>query len=153
MKRISLILLVLFIVVVHIHLNMFTVENVANPSFWVALVLESPPFDGGGWRRLSDILILGILCIVTTFFAALILKWKKYKVWLLSYIICGLVYLLLRHFSDISKEYAISQIYDHIYGYGGAFERCFVYTITQIVYIVTYMLISKRRKNLPLAKK
>lgn len=60
---------VLLFAIVHVHLNMFTIENFLNPSFWIAFLLESPPFGGEAWKVLSNIFILGVQCIVTSIVA------------------------------------------------------------------------------------
>ena len=52
--------------IIHVHLNMFTVENPVNPSFWIAFIFECNPFGGGNWRILAELLMMGIQCIVTS---------------------------------------------------------------------------------------
>ena len=46
-------------------------------------------------------------------------------------------------FHIVPTDNAWNQVYDRIYGYGGAFEYCFITPILQIIYITIYMLISK----------
>ena len=41
---------------------------------------------------------------------------------------------------DISIENAINLVDDRIYGYGGAFNRCFTFSIVQIIFIIVYIL-------------
>ena len=43
--------------IMHVHLNMFTVENPVNPSFWIAFIFECNPFGGGNWRILAELLM------------------------------------------------------------------------------------------------
>ena len=91
LKSIKILLLIL-VAVVHVHLNMFTVENPLNPSFWVLLFLESPPELCFNFI-IEDCLIIAIQCVVTTLFAIYLLKWRKTRAWLTSYLLCVLVFL------------------------------------------------------------
>ena len=43
---------------------------------------------------------------------------------------------------DIPFDNTINQVYDRIYEYGGALNRCITFSIIQIVYISIYMLIT-----------
>lgn len=141
MKKEIKILFLAIVAVMHVHLNMFTRENPWNPSFWVLLFLESPPtlcFK----NIMEDGLIIAIQCIVTSIFAKYLLKWNKKKVWLLSYTICVFLYLAIRHLVVIPFDNAINQIYNRIYGYGGALDGCITFSIIQIVYIIVYRLIT-----------
>ena len=143
------VLLLIIVAVLHVHLNMFTVENPANPSFWIRLSMEMNPFGGGKWRILGDILMMGVQCFVTFIFAIFMLKWKKIKVWLLSYLICVVLYLITLQVHIVPTDNAwnqvydrIYEVYDRIYEYGGAFKYCFIFSILQIMYITIYMLVS-----------
>lgn len=131
------------VAIVHVHLSMFTPENPLNPCFWVILFLESPPLDRWGFSFIMEnCLIIAIQCVVTTLFAIYLLKWKKAKVWLISYLLCILLYLAIRKLVDIPFENAINQVYDRVYEYGGALDRCITFSIIQIVYIIVYMLMA-----------
>lgn len=144
MKKEIKILLLLVVTVIHVHLNMFTVENPANPSFWVYFVLISPPLnDRSG--IFSDSLVIGIQCIVTSIFAKYLLKWNKTRVWLLLYVFCIFLYLAIRKLVAIPFDNAINQIYDCVYGYGGALNSCITFSIIQIVYIIVYWLIESHK--------
>lgn len=147
MKTKLILFIVLLLSIVHVHMNMFITENFANPSFWVALILESPPFGGSGCRMLSNILIMGIQCVVTSLVASEILKWRNIKRWLFSYFICIIAFVLLWFFLDIHNNVTIVQAYDRIYGYGGAFKYCLTYSIIQILYILLYTIISQSNNN------
>ena len=143
------VLLLIIVAVLHVHLNMFTVENPANPSFWIRLSMEMNPFGGGKWRILGDILMMGVQCFVTFILAIFLLRWKKNKVWLLSYLICIVLYLMTLQVHIVPVDNAwnqvydrIYQVYDRIYEYGGAFKYCFIFSILQIMYITIYMLVS-----------
>ena len=148
MKKKIMVLLLIIVAVIHVHLNMFTVENFANPSFWIAFIMELNPFGGGKWRILAEILMMGIQCFVTFIFAIFMLRWKKVMVWLLSYLTCVVVYLMyamtLRH-QIVPIDNVLNQVYYRIYDYGGAFESCLIFSIIQIIYITIYMLISRFR--------
>jgi len=50
MKKVMTVLSLIAISIIHVHLNMFTVENPVNPSFWIAFIFECNPFGGGNWR-------------------------------------------------------------------------------------------------------
>ena len=143
------VLLLIIVAVLHVHLNMFTVENPANPSFWIRLSMEMNPFGGGKWRILGDILMMGVQCFVTFILAIFLLRWKKNKVWLLSYLICIVLYLMTLQVHIVLVDNAWNQVYDRIYHvydriyeYGGAFKYCFIFSILQIMYITIYMLVS-----------
>ena len=69
MKKVMTVLSLIAISIIHVHLNMFTVENPVNPSFWIAFIFECNPFGGGNWRILAELLMMGIQCIVTSIFA------------------------------------------------------------------------------------
>lgn len=140
LKSIKILLLIL-VAVVHVHLNMFTPENPWNPSFWVLLFLESPPKLCFNFI-IEDCLIIAIQCVVTTLFAIYLLKWRKTRAWLTSYLLCVLVFLAIRQMVNIPFDNAINQVYDRIYEYGGALNRCITFSIIQIVYIIVYMLIT-----------
>ena len=131
--------------IIHVHLNMFTVENPVNPSFWIAFIFECNPFGGGNWRILAELLMMGIQCIVTSIFAIYILKWDNIRKWFLSFIICAVTYIFLRQFLDVLSNHIMIQFYDNIYGYGGASECCIVFSILQIVYILVYVLLRTLR--------
>ena len=134
--------------IVHVHLNMFTVENPVNPSFWIAFIFECNPFGGGNWRILAELLMMGIQCIVTSIFAIYILKWDNIRKWFLSFIICAVTYIFLRQFLDVLSNHIMIQFYDNIYGYGGASECCIVFSILQIVYILVYVLLRTNQGTL-----
>ena len=140
LKSIKILLLIL-VAVVHVHLSMFTVENPLNPSFWVLLFLENPPKLCFNFI-IEDCLIIAIQCVVTTLFAIYLLKWRKTRAWLTSYLLCILVFLAIRQMVNIPFDNAINQVYDRIYEYGGALNRCITFSIIQIVYIIVYMLIT-----------
>ncbi len=133
-----LVLVVAFIAVIHVHLSMFTVENPLNPSFWIILSLSAGSNCEMLEKIILDILILGLHCIVTTFFAWLILKWAENKRWLLAYFICIIFYLILWKYIKFPFDITISRMYDSFYMYGGAFKRCVVFSILQIIYLVSY---------------
>lgn len=140
MKKNIMVLLLIIVAVLHVHLNMFTVENPANPSYWIAFIVELNPFGGGKWRILANILMMGIQCFVTFIFAVFMLRWKNVKVWLSSYLICVIVYLFTIQILIVPTDNVLNQVYDRIYEYGGAFESCFIFSILQIVYITIYIL-------------
>ena len=141
--RIIKIQLLTMIAIVHVHLSMFTPENPLNPSSWVILFFESPPLDRWGFSLiLENSLIIAIQCVVTTLFAIYLLTWKKARVWLASCFLCVLLYFEIWKLVDIPFENAINQVYDRVYGYGRALERCITFSIIQIVYISIYMLIT-----------
>lgn len=148
MKKEMKILLLTIVAVVHVHLSMFTVENPVNPSFWFYFLFQCPPFFDKSWLILADILIIGVQCLVTSLFAKYILKWGKAKVWLISYFLCIIMYLVIWKFVDMPINHALDQAYDCIYGYGGAYEKCLTFSIIQIVYIIVYMLITNTTKRL-----
>ena len=141
MKKVMTVLSLIAISIIHVHLNMFTVENPVNPSFWIAFIFECNPFGGGNWRILAELLMMGIQCIVTSIFAIYILKWDNIRKWFLSFIICAVTYIFLRQFLDVLSNHIMIQFYDNIYGYGGASECCIVFSILQIVYILVYVLL------------
>lgn len=147
MRNITKILLLTIVAVTHVHLNMFTVENGLNPSFWISFVFISPPFDKT-WSIFSNIIIIGVHCIVTSLLAKYLLKWSQARMWLLSYIICVFVYLIIYQFMEIPSEIALDHVYDNIYGYGGAFNRCFTFSIVQIIFIIVYILITKNNRTI-----
>ena len=138
---------VLLFAIVHVHLNMFTIENFLNPSFWIAFLLESSPFGGEAWKVLSNIFILGVQCIVTSIVALFFLNWRNAKRWLLSYVICAFVFFLLWNIIDIHDNNCFNQAYDCIYGYGGAFKYCLIYSSLQVIYIASYTLIRQLNKK------
>lgn len=141
MKKEIKILLLAIVMVIHVHMNIL-VENPINPTFLFTLIFESPPFHNENWSLLSELLIIGIHCIVTSIFAKYLLKWNKTRVWLLSYTFCAILYLTIRNLVVVPFDNAINQVYDHIYGYGGALERCILFSISQIAYIIVYRLIT-----------
>jgi len=145
MKKVMTVLSLIAISIIHVHLNMFTVENPVNPSFWIAFIFECNPFGGGNWRILAELLMMGIQCIVTSIFAIYILKWDNIRKWFLSFIICAVTYIFLRQFLDVLSNHIMIQFYDNIYGYGGASECCIVFSILQIVYILVYVLLRTLR--------
>lgn len=57
MKKVMTVLSLIAISIMHVHLNMFTVENPVNPSFWIAFIFECNPFGGGNWRILAELLM------------------------------------------------------------------------------------------------
>lgn len=148
MKNVIKILLLTIVAVVHVHLSMFTVENPVNPSFWLGFLFQCPPFFDKNWLILANILIIGVHCLVTSLFAKYILKWGKAKVWLISYVLCVLLYLAIRQLVNIPDSNAINLFYDRVYGYGGALNKCITFSIIQIAYIVVYWLIANMTSRL-----
>ena len=126
---------------------MFTIENPLNPSTIIGLGFSAGSMSGGFGKVVADIFIMCIHCIVTFFFASVLFKWKNKYIWLLSCIICIIVYLLFWKRMNIPDDYSLCQSYEFIYGYGGAFERCVKYSILQIVFTETYCLIASIQKN------
>ena len=142
MKKEIKILLLTIVAVVHVHLSMFTVENPVNPSFWFYFIFQCPPFFDKNWLFMADILIVGVQCLVTSLFAIYLLKWNKTRVWLISYVMCVFLYIAIRQLVDVPVYNAVYQVYDRVYGYGGALNKCITFSIIQIVYIIIYMLIA-----------
>ena len=149
MKQILVNVIIIFIAVLHVHLNMFTVENSLNPSTIIGLGFSTGSMGGEFGEMVEDILIMCIHCIVTFLFASVLFKWKEIGDWLLSLIICVVVYLIIWKHLSISADSALCHGYESIYGYGGAYERCIKYSILQIVFTETYYLMASVRRIRP----
>ncbi len=146
MKEIFGVIIIALIAVLHVHLNMYTVENTLNPSFWVYLIFESPPLGGHVSQVFSDLVVLAIQCIVTSCFAILILKWNRKSIWLFSISICIIVYILFRDcVFPLAPGGDIQLFYSNIYNYD-AFDLILRYSIIQIIYILSYFCVIKLKK-------
>ena len=91
---------------------------------------------------ISDIFVIEIQCIITSIIALLALKWRKLSVWIVSFLICIVIFIVLKEVINIPYYNTIAQIYSSIYHYG-AFDGILLFSIIQILYITIYMLISK----------
>jgi hypothetical protein len=143
MKNGIIIVLVMVASIIHVHLNMYTVGNFINPSFWVYLLFSINPLDKIEYADyISDIFVIEIQCIITSIIALLALKWRKLSVWIVSFLICIVIFIVLKEVINIPYYNTIAQIYSSIYHYG-AFDGILLFSIIQILYITIYMLISK----------
>ena len=143
MKNGIIIVLVMIASIIHVHLNMYTVGNFINPSFWVYLLFSTNPLANVEYGDyISNILILGIQCVITSIIALFALSWRKLSAWIVSFLICIVFFIVLKEIINVPYHNTIAQIYSNIYHYG-AFDRILVFSILQILYITIYMLISK----------
>ena len=73
MRKFFAIIIVAIISLIHVHLNMFTVENPLNPTFWIYLLYETSPVDGIAFDYISRFAIMGINSLVTAVIASKLL--------------------------------------------------------------------------------
>ena len=147
MKRVIGILLIVLIAIIHVHLNMYTVENPLNPSFWVFLIFESPPFSGYFSQIVSELIVMGIQCAVTSCLALFIEKWNRLWIWIVSYIFCIPFYLLLWN-SDfpIERENNLFYWYLERYHYE-ALSPIIKYSVIQVLYVILYNIVFRFSEN------
>jgi len=130
---------------VHVHLSMYTVENVINPSFWVFMVFESASCNCI-LGTVSYIIVIGIQCFVTSLLAFYIAKWKKIYIWFVAYIICVPIYFLFKFCDFATISNGFSQWYLEKYHYN-AFPDILRLCIIQTIYITIYFFLKKRRRE------
>ena len=128
--------------ILHVHINLFTVENVLNPSFWVAFIAANFPIGNGISDIIAEIIIVGIQCCVTSCIAHLFLKWNNKNKWLVGYVVSVCSYLFLRQFVHVNDNTALYKLYLDTYHYS-ALKLAIIFSLTQLIYVFTYYIESK----------
>ena len=129
-------LLVICIVLIHIHMSLYTIGNMTNPVTFVMMYLRSDT---------DFIWIFTGFCvqlIVTALAAYLILGWKRLWCWFLI-LILGLFTVLyaldyLNFYYSLLPDIGLSSIYYKIYEYPQAFEGGVYYIFLQLSAILLY---------------
>ena len=129
-------LLVICIVLIHIHMSLYTIGNMTNPVTFVM------PADS--LREMLHNAPIGfcVQLIVTALAAYLILGWKRLWCWFLI-LILGLFTVLyaldyLEFYYSLLPDIGLSSIYYKIYEYPQAFEGGVYYTFLQLSAILLY---------------
>ena len=146
-KRWSSGLFCVIIILVHVHLFAYTVENPFNPLFFIRLLSVSPPYLS---IELENVFSLLIPSIVTIGAAYILLKWRRWGLWGMSILIC----IIIRYFVCYKLIYLmpnfkhrIVDIYFSIYHYF-AFERIIIefsiHICLLIIYYVLYSIVKSR---------
>lgn len=141
--------LLICIVLVQVHLTLFTVENVLNPITLILLLYYSPPFNGEYFTLFPEITVFTFQSMITFYAIYLLYHQKEYKIWIFSYVVCLFLLIIgcyLAETSLISIVKAISQSkiadsYYNIYNYGQAFRYVIGYTIMQFLLLFSYFII------------
>ena len=141
--------LLICIVVVQVHLTLFTVGNVLNPITLVLLFYYSPPFNGEYLTLFPEILIFTFQSVISFFVIYLLYHQKDYKKWILSYVVCLFLliigcYLFETYFISIVNainQSKVANCYYSIYNYGQAFQYVIGYTIMQFLLLFCYYII------------
>ena len=131
---------------VHVHLSMYTVENVINPCFWVFTIFESASCNCIWGQIASYIIVIGIQCFVTSLLSFYIAKWNKIHIWFVAYIICVPIYFLFKFCDFATMSNALSQWYLEKYHYN-AFPDIIRLCIIQTIYISIYFFLKRRRRE------
>jgi len=134
---------ILLTALLHVHLSMYTVENVINPCFWVFTIFESASCNCIWGQIASYIIVIGIQCFVTSLLSFYIAKWNKIHIWFVAYIICVPIYFLFKFCDFATLSNALSQWYLEKYHYN-AFPDILRLCIIQTIYITIYFFLSKR---------
>lgn len=143
------IIILVCIVLVQVHLTLFTVENVLNPITLILLLYYSPPFNGEYFTLFPEITVFTFQSMITFFAIYLLYHQKEYKIWIFSYVVCLFLLIIGCHLSEtsfISIVKAISQSkmadsYYRIYNYGQAFQYVIGYTIMQFLLLFSYYIL------------
>lgn len=141
--------LLICIVLVQVHLTLFTVGNVLNPITLILLFYYSPPFNGEFLTLFPEITVFTFQSMITFFAIYLLYHQKEYKIWIFSYVVCLFLLIIGCHLSEtsfISIVKAISQSkmadsYYNIYNYGQAFQYVIGYTIMQYILLFSYYIL------------
>lgn len=142
MKQFFYIVLIITIAILHVHLNMNTVENPLNPSFWSFFFVEAFHLGMSLSNTVLDYVVMAIQCVVTSCFALLIAKWNKKWIWAVSYALCIPIYMMLRNYGfAFDNESELYQWYLVNYRYP-ALPIIVRYSIIQILYIFLYIVIT-----------
>ena len=145
MRKFFAIIIVAIISLIHVHLNMFTVENPLNPTFWIYLLYETSPVDGIAFDYISRFAIMGINSLVTAVIASKLLYWNKKGIWLFSLIIVSPVLLYYPKTNDDRSFF--SEIYSNYYHYD-ALPYVIRYSSTQILLILSYYIFKGDQEGL-----
>lgn len=142
MKKTIYIIAIILLAIIHVHLNMNTVENPLNPSFWSFFFVEGFHLGLSLSHIVLEYLDMAIQCVVTSCFALLIAKWNRKWGWAVSYTLCIPIYMILRNYGfAFDKESELYQWYLVNYRYP-ALPRIVRYSIIQIIYIFLYLVIT-----------
>ncbi len=129
-------LLVICIVLVHIHMSLYTMGNMANPVTFVMMYLRSD----------TDFICLFtgfcVQLIVTALVAYLILDWKRIWCWVLILILGLFTTIYVTDYSTLyysfPSDLGLSRIYHKIYEYPQAFKDGVYYVFLQLSAILLY---------------
>jgi hypothetical protein len=138
--------LLICIVLVQVHLTLFTVGNVLNPITLVLLFYYSPPFNGKYLTLFPEILIFTFQSVISFFVIYLLYHQKDFKIWIITYVVCLSLLIIGCHLSETSffsivkaiKQSKMANSYYNIYYYGQAFQYVIGYTIMQFILILSY---------------
>lgn len=144
-------LLCIIIIILHVHLFAYTVENPFNPLFFICLLSESPPYLS---VELENAFFLLIPSTITIGAAYILLKWRRWGIWGGSVLICMIIrYCVCYKLIYLMPNYKhkVVEIYFSIYHYY-AFERIIIeisiHISLLIIYYVLYSIEDRRVRGL-----
>lgn len=138
-------LLCIIIIIVHVHIFAYTHENPFNPLLLVHWLSVFPPY----WETLDHMLSVLIPGLVTIGAACIILKWKKWRIWGASLLICMYIRIIVyNHLSLIPVlSPKLEEIYSSFYHYLSAFHEITIdITIHICLLLIYYVLCQLNRK-------
>ncbi len=145
-RRINLFCSAVFISVFHVMLSIAVRENPANPLFWAYLTCVMMDWDESG--LFPPIIGVLVQSIVTTISFKKIMKWNRWRIWIVAEIICLIIIVLLVkiewwHYIEYFGWYRSADVFfEHLYG-GSVIDGMILYLSIQVLYICLYFLLSK----------
>ena len=127
--------LLICIVLVQVHLTLFTVENVLNPITLILLLYYSPPFNGEYFTLFPEITVFTFQSMITFYAIYLLYHQKEYKIWIFSYVVCLFLLIIGCYLAETSLisivkaiiQSKIADSYYNIYNYGQAFRYAYLH--------------------------
>ena len=133
-------LLTICISLIHIHCSLYTVGNTLNPVTFVVLLMkgEDTYFLFTGYT---------VQFLVTMLAAIFLLRFRRWPVWLIVYIIGALISFWIKTHNPLShisffRDSGIAKCYGEFYGYGRAFLWGTYYVALQAFVFSLYIFIT-----------
>ena len=139
-------LLCIIIIIFHVHVFAYTVENPLNPLWWVHALSFFPPY----WETMDHMLSVLIPGLVTIGAAYIILKWKRWRIWGASLLICMIIRIIVYYHLSLIPVLSpkLEEIYFSFYRYLSAFHLITIdITIHICLLLIYYVLCQLNRLN------
>ena len=144
----------IFLVLIQVHITLFTVNNIINPITIMYLFYYSPPMSNWEIGWFPYLFIFTFQSVVSYYILRYLFVSFNFRSYLVSFLICVLfIFLFYINESKFDKieDYidtkVIAEAYFKYYQYMSAFRLIIGYAILQMVLMITYLFVNQVREG------